>query len=297
MELDLTANGSVLRCALSIPGARRIVRRLVRAAGNHLELPLDLEVDLNIGDRPNYTYCVYHAAQLARRLGLKAISVLEFGVAGGNGLMFLDRLSLRVEKATGVRIEVYGFDTGMGLPEVTATEDLPYWFRPTQYKMEVQELEAQLTSAKLVLGNVAKTVVDFFERYRPAPVAAIFNDLDLYTSTRDSLKLFDQPSEHFLPRIFFYFDDVIGTELEMYSDCAGQLLAISEFNRSHDSIHISINQNLLARVDVSYRYQIYYGHLRSHPLYSKYIGGRDQTQIESLLQLKVRRSSAATTVN
>ena len=141
------------------------------------------------------TPTTYTTPLSSRRLGLKAISVIEFGVAGGNGLLFLDRLSPRVEQATGVKIEVYGFDTGMGLPEVTVPEDLPYWFQPSQYEMNVSKLQARLTSAKLVLGNVAATVVDFFERYRPASVGAIFNDLDLYTSTRDSLKLLDNTPE------------------------------------------------------------------------------------------------------
>jgi hypothetical protein len=285
-KIELPSGGHWLERVLAIPGLRGVSRRLMRAAGDRLALPLDLEVKLNLGERPQYTYCVYHAAQLARRLGLKAISVIEFGVAGGNGLLFLDRLSPRVEQATGIKIEVYGFDTGMGLPEVAAPEDLPYWFQPSQYEMNVPKLQAQLASAKLVLGNVAATVGDFFERYRPAPVGAIFNDLDLYTSTRDSLKLLDTAPEFFLPRLFFYFDDVVGTELEMYSECNGQLLAISEFNRTHDTIHIGMNRNLLVRTEIEFRYQIYYGHLSSHPRYLQYVGSSDQERMESLLALK-----------
>jgi hypothetical protein len=82
-----------------------------------------------------------------------------------------------------------------------------------------------------VAGNVDATVGDFFEGYQPAPVGAIFNDLDLYTSTRNSLKLLDNNPEFFLPRLLFYFDDVVGTELEMYSECA-----MANFWRSRYSI-------------------------------------------------------------
>jgi len=71
----------------------------------------------------------------------------------------------------------------------------PYWFQLSQYEMHVPKLQAQLTLAKLVLGDVAATVGDFFEGYRPAPVGAIFNDLDLYTSMRDSPKLLDNAPE------------------------------------------------------------------------------------------------------
>lgn len=52
---------------------------------------------------------------------------------------------------------------------------------------------------------------------------------------RDSLKLLDNNPEFFLPRLFFYFDDVVGTELKMYSECAmTYFLAISLFNRTRE---------------------------------------------------------------
>jgi len=176
---------------LSLPIVRGVMRRVLRTAGKYLRLPPQLEVDLNISVRPHYAYCVYHAAELARRLNLNSISVLEFGVAGGNGLLFLDQLARRVESALGVKIQLYGFDTGAGLPEITSAADLPYWFQPSQYKMDVGALLSTANSATLVLGNVRDTVSDFFAKYRPAPVGAILNDLDLYSSTSDSLKLFD----------------------------------------------------------------------------------------------------------
>jgi hypothetical protein len=200
-------------------------------------------------------------------------------------LIFLRDFAARVQQALGIEIEVYGFDTGAGLPEVTAREDLPYWFRPSQYRMDVAALKVKLHPAKLVLGNVADTVSGFFAQHNPAPVGAIFNDLDLYTSTRDSLKLFDQDPSRFLPRVFMYFDDIIGSELEMYSECNGQLLAISEFNRRQQAVYVGLNQNLLARNDAYYRYQIYYAHFREHPSYAQYIGGDDQKSIEAALRL------------
>ena len=266
--------------------SRRLGRRVVRALQRHLSLPLQVELALNLGARPNYLYCTYHAAVLAKRLGITRISALEFGVAGGNGLVFLDQLAPRIERELGVQVEIFGFDTGGGLPEVSVPEDLPYWFHPVQYKMDVAALQHRLRSAKMILGNVSATVGQFFSRYDPAPVGVILNDLDLYTSTRDSLKLFDVGHAFFLPRVFMYFDDVIGTELEMYSECSGQLLAISEFNRRQSEVYIGLNQNLLQRVDIAYKHQIYYAHIKQHPLYCKYIGGNDQARIESVLQLK-----------
>ena len=263
----------------------RATRRLLKAAGRFLALPAQLQVNLNLSARPHYAYCVYHAAELAKRLKLKQVSILEFGVAGGNGLLFLEQFATRVEEALDIEVQLYGFDTGVGLPEITMPEDLPYWFQRSQYRMNPDSLRSATRSATLVLGDVKNTVTDFFAKYQPAPVGAILNDLDLYTSTRDSFALFDQTASHFLPRVFLYFDDIIGTEYEMYTACNGQLLAISDFNSRHSAIHIGLNQNLLVRPDVNYRYQIYYAHLKSHPQYRSYVGAGRQEQIESTLRL------------
>jgi hypothetical protein len=281
--------GTLFRGATSASLSGSAIRAMLRLYRRYFELPLEIEVALNWTARPSYAYCTYHAADLARRLGISRISVIEFGVAGGNGLIFLKDLAARVREALGVEVEVYGFDTGAGLPEVTTIEDLPYWFRPTQYRMDEPTLRSRLHPAKLVLGNVADTVSEFFARYNPAPVGAIFNDLDLYTSTRDSLRLFEQDVSRFLPRLFMYFDDVIGTELEMYSECNGQLLALSEFNSRQQAVFVGLNQNLLARNEVKYRYQIYYAHMRSHRLYRQYIGGEDQDSMEVALRLRGER--------
>ena len=44
-------------------------------------------VELGAVQKPAYAYCVLQAARLAERMGIERISVLEFGVAGGNGLL------------------------------------------------------------------------------------------------------------------------------------------------------------------------------------------------------------------
>src|SRR5262245_50288865 len=49
--------------------------------------------------RPSYTWGVLQAAHLGKALGYPAISVLEFGVAGGNGLVALETAALEVEQA------------------------------------------------------------------------------------------------------------------------------------------------------------------------------------------------------
>ncbi len=50
-------------------------------------LSVESLVKLNSTDRPHYTYCVYNAARLAKKLNLNHISIIEFGVAEGNGYL------------------------------------------------------------------------------------------------------------------------------------------------------------------------------------------------------------------
>jgi len=268
-------------------GANRLIKTFLRRISGYISLPIDVQLALNLTDYPAYMYCVYHAAQLARRLGLDRISVIEFGVAGGNGLVFLDQLAERVAEEVGVRVQVYGFDSGKGLPEATRPEDLPYWFQKSQYRGNTTLLAPRLKSTQLILGDVNVTVADFFATYHPAPVGAVLNDLDLYSSTADSLSLFDNAPDCFLPRVFVYFDDIIGSELEMYSSYNGQLRAIAEFNQGHNSVYLDCNRNLLPRCDLSYRYQIYYAHLLSHPRYASFVGHDEQVRLEAELKLKV----------
>ncbi len=49
-------------------------------------------------ERPHYAFCVYKAATLAKKLGYERVSVVEFGVAGGNGLMNLEYHAQNIQK-------------------------------------------------------------------------------------------------------------------------------------------------------------------------------------------------------
>ena len=51
--------------------------------------------------RPNYAWAMVHTAFLASSLKLDRISALEFGVAGGNGLVALERTAAWLDKLAG----------------------------------------------------------------------------------------------------------------------------------------------------------------------------------------------------
>ena len=65
---------------------------------------------------PQYGYGVVQATALAARLGVGALSALELGVAGGNGLVALEQLCRRHGGRSGIDLRAFGFDLVEGLP-------------------------------------------------------------------------------------------------------------------------------------------------------------------------------------
>lgn len=243
-------------------------------------------VSLNASTRPHYAYCVYSAAILAKKLGYKSFSIIEFGVAGGNGIYFLEKFCKKVKLELNIQIEIYGFDLKEGLSNPKDYKDLPYWFQSGFYSMNELKLKKLLDHTKLILGDVKDTIKKFFDDYNPAPIGVILNDLDYYSSTKDSFDIFNGPEERYLPRVFCYFDDIIGTENEMYNIYTGELLAIMEFNKKNEFKKIALNQNLIARSNESWRYQIYYYHNFLHSNYNTFIGKYEQENLNKELILK-----------
>jgi hypothetical protein len=175
---------------------------------------------------PQYLWGTMCAALLAGTLGYERITVVEFGVAGGNGLIELERVARWVSRRSGVAIDVVGFDSGSGLPKPTDYRDLPQLWDEGYFSMDAERLRSKLSEAQLLLGPVAETVPEFIAA-RPAPIGFVSFDLDLYSSTTDALALFGAEESLLLPRIVCYFDDIVGFS---HSDFAGERLAISEFN-------------------------------------------------------------------
>ncbi len=182
-----------------------------------------------------YAWGVVHGAHLAKAIGIHRISVIEFGVAGGNSLVALEEIAEKVESAFGVQIDVYGFDTGAGLPKPQDVRDLPNLFSEGHFPMDQEKLQKRLKNARLFLGLVDETVQRFIDA-KPAPVAFIGFDLDLYSSTMDAFKLLMADQSLLLPRIHCHFDDILAFT---YGEHNGERLAISEFNAANSARKIS----------------------------------------------------------
>lgn len=237
-------------------------------------VPYETAIRRDYLERSHYAYCCLHSALLAKKLGIKEISAIEFGVAKGNGLLALEKICSDVTQITGIKFQIYGFDTGKGLPEPKSYKDLPYAWRLGDFAMDRYKLQQKLSAAKLILGDVKETVNEFIKKYNPAPIGCMFHDLDFYSSTKDSFAFINQSNtSYFLPRVFNYFDDILGNELELYSEFTGERLAIEEFNSENSVIKFAELKYLLSysRTNMWY-HQLRALHFFEHALYNKYVG-------------------------
>lgn len=213
-------------------------RVLVRALLKRLPISVKTRAVWELSTRPAYLLGILTAAYQALKQKVPEISVMEFGVAGGEGLVAIQREAEAVERETGIRIKVYGFDMGpQGLrPFIGDYRDHPDAWRPGDFPMDEAKLRSRLTTrTTLILGDVRDNVPGFFETFKPPPLGFVSIDLDLYSSTRDALQIFSQPDKKMLWHVPLYFDDI---EFIFNHKFAGELLAIREFNGKNNQVKI-----------------------------------------------------------
>ncbi len=238
------------------------------------------------GLRQSYVWGVLQGVNLARALGIKRVSVVEFGVAGGNGQVALERIAERVEKVFAVDIDIYGFDSGTGLPAPRDHRDVPNLASAGLYTMDRRKLEERLRRARLILGPIEDTMGAFLKS-APAPIAFVACDLVLYTSTVHALRLLDGEHSILLPRIHCYCDDVLGFT---FGDHNGERLAIAEFNATHEMRKISPIYGLRYYMPAQFANEMWVekfwlAHIFDHPLY----GQRDNLVRRHNLELQLER--------
>ena len=190
------------------------------------------KVSFDLVLRHHHAYGILAAADCARGLGVERITLLEFGVAHGTGLLNMAAVAERVTEQTGVRCDIYGFDSGRGMPAPQGFRDHPELFGEGDFTMDPERLRGVLPpNAHLVLGEVATTVPAFMAQLSSeSPVGFVSIDLDYYSSTREALRMLAGPPEHYLPVTQVYLDDIEG---QSYNTRCGELLAVAEFNQEH----------------------------------------------------------------
>jgi hypothetical protein len=188
---------------------------------------------------PYYQFGILEGARLARRHGQQEITVIEFGVWSGNGLLQMESYAKQVELAMGIGIKVIGFDSGTGLPSFIGDyRDHPDQWSPTDFRMpNFDELASHLDSnrTRLIIGNIRETVPSLLAEATFSPIGFVSIDVDLYSSARDSLEIFRSPKRKMLRQTPIYFDDIDFISNHRW---AGELLAIKEFNRTSENVKI-----------------------------------------------------------
>ena len=223
------------------------------------------KVKYDLVPREAYAYGILAAADYAIENNIKKITIIEFGVAAGNGLLNMCYIADKVNKLTGVEIQILGFDTGAGMPPPIDYKDHPEkYFTGDFPPIDTQKLVNSLPpNAKLILGNISDSIKDI-DKYCNSPIGFVSVDVDYYTSTIDCLKIFNLSSDNYLPYVFTYFDDVYNID---HNDFCGELLAINEFNLKNDNRKITkatlLNSSRIFRRS-PWTHQIYLAHIFDH---------------------------------
>jgi hypothetical protein len=183
--------------------------------------------------RQHHAYAILRCADLARAHGIRELTLVEFGVAAGAGLLNMCRIAQAVTKETGVQLHIVGFDTGSGMPPSRSYKDHPELYRQGDFPMNAEALGAALPPfARLVIGDVRTTVPEWLRQIPPSsPIGFVSLDLDYYFSTKDALQVLDGAPEQYLPRVLLYVDDI---EDEYHNSYCGASLALNEFNAEHE---------------------------------------------------------------
>ena len=223
--------------------------------------------------RPHYETILYQSCLEAKKLGYNEVSILELGVAGGNGIISLENYKKKIEKFLNIKITIYGFDNMEGLPEPESYKDLPFLWQKGFFTVDKNLLEKKINS-QIIYGDIANTV-DEFVTLSPKNILAIFFDLDYYSSTKKFLKQIKKLQPFLCPRIYCYFDDVFDVN---YGVCEfnGELLAIKEFNEENKEIKIA---NTLDNI-IDFKFplaknMLWVMHNFGHQNYNKFIGSNN----------------------
>lgn len=221
--------------------------------------------------RPQHAFGILKAADQAKQRGFSEISIIEFGVANGGGLMNMIEIAKKITKTTGVKIHIYGFDTGTGMPAPIDYRDHPEYYNTGDFPMNRSLLEEKTKGkATLIYGPIKNTISNFKKTISTtAPIGFISIDVDYYSSTKEVLELFTSEAHHFLPLTYVYFDDIF---MPHHNDKCGELLAIKEFNNEQPLRNISYHpffENERIFKNANWVKQLYYFHVLDHEYRSK----------------------------
>lgn len=219
----------IARERLSEPLHLNIASLFVAAFGS-----LRSKIYFDLLPRQANAFALLAVADQARDLGLSRVTVVEFGVANGAGLLNLASLAARITAETDIEFSIVGFDSGAGMPPPRDYRDHPEFYREGDYPMQQpEELRRRLpANGELIVGDISETVPEFLARLTPdSPLAFVVVDVDYYWSTVSCLEVLTGRPDLYLPTTVLYLDDV---SYVAHNKWQGELLAVEEFNEREE---------------------------------------------------------------
>jgi hypothetical protein len=192
------------------------------------------KIDFDLIRPRKYAFPILEAARFAKEQGIRSITIIEFGVATGGGLLAMCDIASNVTRETGIHFSVVGFDTGCGMPEPFDYRDNPDLYQAGDFPMDQEQIRRRLPpNARLIIGDLKFTVTEFVEQLTPEqPIGFAAVDVDYYSSALEAFKIFSGPNPaNYLPLTLVYLDDIV---LPSHSRFTGELLAVEQFNQTHD---------------------------------------------------------------
>ncbi len=250
------------------------------------------KINFDLVIRQQYAYPILRAADFASEWGYRRLTLIEFGVAHGAGLLNICEIARKVTAATGVEFDIYGFDTGAGMPEPIDYRDLPENYQAGDFPMDERALRARLpANCKLIIGAIGETVPGFLDGLdRNAPIGFVSIDVDYYSSAVDALETFAGAPDKYMPLVPLYFDD-IGDET--VNPWVGEAAAINEFNARQQLRKIAPYNMLRQRricKNAKWIEHMYALHVHDHMLRTP--RGRQRAQRVARNEFIARRSAA-----
>lgn len=203
-------------------------------------------------------------------------------------MVALEDCAAQIGDALDVKVDVFGFDNGDGMPPATDSKDMIYWYRPTAFKMDIPRLRARLKQARLFIGLVEDTVVQATRDIR-GPIGFCSFDMDYYSATAASLRIFDAAPETRQPRVIIYADDIFGYhDLNIVCKDVGEERAFLEFNDAHSHLKIHPIRGLRYKrpVPAMWNDKMFALHDFSHPDYNTPINPNDPSAATEMNRLR-----------
>ena len=194
--------------------------------------------------RQPYAYGLFRATEVAKFFGKSQVTVCEFGIAAGDGLLNMAALCNLISEETKIGFRIVGFDTGEGLPEIEGYKDHPEIWSAGDFTMPSRdELVKKMDGrAEIIFGDIKDTVKPFLnDLNQNAPLGFIAVDVDTYSGAKSVLRCLTGPPELYNPAVSIYCDDI---SFFFANDWCGELAAVREFNAENAMRKIDRDRSL-----------------------------------------------------